>query len=67
MVTIKLNDEALRLERPLDLAGVLAQRGYAGTGFAVALNGAFVPRGQHTATRLRDGDEITVLTPMSGG
>lgn len=34
---------------------------------AVAVNGEAVPRSQLDGARLRDGDEVEVLSPMAGG
>lgn len=48
------------------VATLLQQRGQA-QGVAVAVNGAFVPRSQHVARELRDGDEVEIVAPMQGG
>ena len=36
-------------------------------GFAIALNGAVVPRGAWAATALNDGDRIEIIRAMQGG
>ena len=38
-----------------------------GRGIAVALDGAVVPRGAWSTTRLRDGAAVEVLTAVQGG
>jgi sulfur carrier protein len=35
--------------------------------FAAAVNLQFVPRSQHAAHRLRDGDRIELIAPITGG
>ncbi|MCD2443442.1 sulfur carrier protein ThiS [Agromyces sp. SYSU K20354] len=39
----------------------------ASNGIAVALNGVVVPRHRHADTRLRDGDEVEIVTAVQGG
>jgi sulfur carrier protein len=41
--------------------------GGTGRGIAVAVNGAVVPRGEWSATALRPGDAVEVLTAVQGG
>jgi sulfur carrier protein len=35
--------------------------------FAAALNLTFVPRGRYAQTPLADGDQIEIITPVTGG
>jgi sulfur carrier protein len=35
--------------------------------FAVAVNTRFVPRGAYSSTVLKDGDQIEVISPVTGG
>jgi sulfur carrier protein len=67
MLTVILNGEPKRLERSLELNQVLETWGYHGKAFAVAVNGAFVPRSRYPHTVLSDGDKIEVVAPLSGG
>jgi sulfur carrier protein len=67
MLTVILNGEPKRLERPLELNQVLEAWGYHGNTFAVAVNGAFVPRSRYSHTVLSDGDKVEVVAPLSGG
>lgn len=35
--------------------------------FAVAVNTVFIPKAQYASERLRDGDEVEVIAPVTGG
>ncbi len=50
-----------------NLAGLLIELQRDGDVLATALNGEFVPRVNRTTTVLRDGDQIELVAPMSGG
>ena len=65
-MTMTLNGEPRDLASPRSLDGLLAEWGYV-KGFAVAVNGGFVPRAHYPDTVIRDGDAVEVLTPMQGG
>ncbi|WP_299211677.1 MULTISPECIES: sulfur carrier protein ThiS [Roseobacteraceae] len=49
------------------LGEALMELGFQCPAVATALNGTFVPRTQHAATRLQPGDRLEVLSPMQGG
>ncbi len=40
---------------------------YEGTHFAIALNYDVLPKSRWSQTKLRDGDEIEIITPRQGG
>lgn len=46
---------------------LLAELGYKGSFFAVAVNQTVVPRRQWSARSLKDGDRIEIVTPRQGG
>jgi sulfur carrier protein len=46
---------------------LLAELGYEGSFYAVAVNRSVVPRRQWPARRLEDGDRIEIVTPRQGG
>jgi sulfur carrier protein len=46
---------------------LLRELDYEGTHFAIAVNYDVVPRGAWTATLLKTGDEIEIITPRQGG
>jgi sulfur carrier protein len=50
-----------------DLAGALAELGYAASLVATAVNGEFVPSGARQGRPLVEGDRLEVLAPMQGG
>ena len=46
---------------------LLAELEYEGAHFAIALNFDVLPRSQWAQTRLKNGDEIEIITPRQGG
>ncbi|MEA2898129.1 MAG: sulfur carrier protein [Bradyrhizobium sp.] len=46
---------------------LLPELEYEGTHFAIALNFDVLPRSRWAQTRLKDGDEIEIITPRQGG
>ena len=46
---------------------LLGELNYEGTHFAIALNYDVVPKSQWSATALKSGDEIEIITPRQGG
>jgi sulfur carrier protein len=46
---------------------LLTELEYEGTHFAIALNFDVLPRSQWAQTRLKNGDEIEIITPRQGG
>ena len=64
---IQLNGEALELPEGQSVADLLARFDLAGRRVAVELNLDIVPRSQHAATLLRDGDRVEVVHAIGGG
>jgi sulfur carrier protein len=46
---------------------LLSELEYEGTHFAIALNFDVLPRSRWAETRLKNGDEIEIITPRQGG
>ena len=46
---------------------LLSELEYEGTHFAIALNFDVLPRAKWAQTRLKNGDEIEIITPRQGG
>jgi sulfur carrier protein len=46
---------------------LLSELEYEGAHFAIALNFDVLPRSQWAQTRLKNGDEIEIITPRQGG
>ncbi len=63
---IEVNGERMKVDAG-NLAGLVVELGYKEMVCAVALNGGFVPRGDHDETRLRENDRVDILAPMKGG
>ena len=49
------------------VAALIQQLGYRGEGFAVAVNGDFVPRADYEQTPLNAGDSLDIVAPVVGG
>ncbi|HYQ39144.1 MAG TPA: sulfur carrier protein ThiS [Pseudomonas sp.] len=64
---IQLNGEALELPEGQSVADLLARLDLTGRRVAVELNLDIVPRSQHAATLLRDGDRVEVVHAIGGG
>lgn len=67
MLTLVFNGERIERERPCSLAELLETRALPAQPFAVALNGAFIPRGRYTQTALREGDRVELVIAGQGG
>ncbi len=67
MPTITVNAEPKTFAIPLTIAELLSQLGRDPKKLAVELNRAVVPRAEHVATLLRDGDEVEIVTLVGGG
>jgi sulfur carrier protein len=46
---------------------LLGELEYEGTHFAIAVNYDVVPKSQWAGTKLKNGDEIEIITPRQGG
>jgi sulfur carrier protein len=66
-VQVKLNGEPRDLPDGANMAEAVAQVTDLARGVAAAVNGDVVPRGSWTATTLRDGDQVEVVTAVQGG
>jgi thiamine biosynthesis protein ThiS len=67
MLRVKFNDQETQLQQPCNLGDVLQDQGFHEGPYAVVVNGTFVRREQRDEILLQDGDEVTILAPMSGG
>jgi sulfur carrier protein len=66
-VQVSLNGEPRELPDGTTMAQAVAELTPAATGVAAAVNGDVVPRGSWTATLLRNGDQVEVVTAAQGG
>ena len=66
-VQVRLNGDPRELPDGATVARAVAELTSATTGVAAAVNGDVVPRGSWTATPLRDGDQVEVVTAVQGG
>ncbi len=64
---IELNGEPFELPDGETVAALLTRLDLAGRRVAVELNLDIVPRSQHEATALREGDQVEVVHAIGGG
>jgi sulfur carrier protein len=65
-MSIQLNGETTETSAQT-IAELLHELNAPQSGVAVALNGAVVPRAEHSETALREGDEVEVIRAVQGG
>ena len=63
---VLINQHPRELPEGSTLAQAIEAEGFTPP-FAVAVNLQFVPRTHYTATPLHDGDQIEVISPITGG
>jgi sulfur carrier protein len=66
-VRVRLNGEPRDLPDGATLEAAVTGLTAAAAGIAAAVNGEVVPRGSWAGTRLRDGDQVEVVTAVQGG
>ena len=64
---ITLNGEMRQTEPHTTIATLLACEGLAERRVAVEINGAIVPRAQHSQHLLKDGDRVEIVHALGGG
>jgi sulfur carrier protein len=64
---VQVNGEPRELASGSTIAGLLASLGLEGRPVAVERNTEIVPRAQHAATLLADGDQLEVVQFVGGG
>ena len=64
---IKLNGQEHDVEGPLTVAALVESLGLKTRFVAIERNRALVPRAEHAAVLIEEGDEIEVVTLVGGG
>jgi len=64
---IILNGKPRPVTAGLTVAALIDELGLQGRRIAVERNGEIVPRSEHAATRLADGDRLEVIHAVGGG
>ncbi len=64
---IQLNGDARALEGEATISELIDSLGLAGRRIAVEVNEEIVPRSQHDATRLAEGDRVEIVHAIGGG
>ena len=64
---LTINGEAQQFEADLTVNGLLEKLGHADRRVAVEINGEILPRSQHAAHPLADGDQLEIVHAIGGG
>lgn len=64
---VKVNGEAMELPNGATIAALIEQLALAGKRVAVEVNEDIVPRSQHPAFTLSEGDRVEVVHAIGGG
>ena len=64
---IHLNGESRHLPDPFTIAQLLESAGYGQRRVAVEVNRGIVPKSQHAAHLLQDGDRVEIVQAIGGG
>jgi len=67
MIEVTVNGTAHRLEKPLQVLGLLEKLALVGKKVAVERNGEIVPKSAHASTVLADGDRLEIVVAVGGG
>jgi len=67
MIEVTVNGTAHRLEKPLQVLGLLEKLELGGKKVAVERNGEIVPKSAHASTVLADGDRLEIVVAVGGG
>jgi len=67
MIEVSVNGTAHRLEKPLQVLGLLEKLELVGKKVAVERNGEIVPKSAHASTVLADGDRLEIVVAVGGG
>lgn len=67
MLQLTINGESRQFPVGLSLADLLGELALVGKRVAVERNGDIVPRGQHAATLLNEGDKLEIVVAVGGG
>lgn len=67
MVSLRINGQPKSFDREPTIAEVLRELGITSEAVAVEVNRDVVPRREHGSRRLREGDEVEILTFVGGG
>ena len=67
MIEVTVNGAAHRLEKPLQISGLLDKLALTGKKVAVERNGEIVPRSAHASTLLAHGDRLEIVVAVGGG
>ncbi|MBU1665515.1 MAG: sulfur carrier protein ThiS [Gammaproteobacteria bacterium] len=67
MITLHINGQPRQFPAAMQLVELLENLDLVGKRIAVEKNGEIVPKSQHAATPLTDGDQLEIVVAVGGG
>ncbi len=67
MITLHINGQPRQFPAAMPLSALLEQLELVGKRIAVEKNGEIVPKSQHAATAIADGDQLEIVVAVGGG
>ncbi|MDD5388486.1 MAG: sulfur carrier protein ThiS [Gallionellaceae bacterium] len=67
MITLYINGQPRQFPAAMQLAELLENLDLVGKRIAVEKNGEIVPKSQHAATPITDGDQLEIVVAVGGG
>jgi len=67
MIEVSVNGKTRQCDDSSTVEQALAEWGYDGNLFAVAINSEFVPRSNYQQRVLQSNDQIDIVSPVQGG
>lgn len=64
---IQFNGEPVVIDSQQTVAGLIEQQNMAGNRFVVVINDEIVPKSRWADRQISDGDQIDIMSPISGG
>ncbi|SFO01094.1 sulfur carrier protein [Formivibrio citricus] len=67
MITVTINGAPRQFNAPLTISELIVALDLTGKRVAIERNGDIVPRSQHAATPVADGDQFEIVVAVGGG
>ena len=66
-LSIQFNGESVVIDRPVTVTGFLQQQNVAAKRFVVVINDEIVPKSDWGVREINAGDQLDIMSPISGG
>jgi sulfur carrier protein len=67
VITLSINGQQRQFPASLRLSELITELDLAGKRVAIELNGEIVPRSQHAAVSIKQGDQLEIVVAVGGG